>query len=181
MFLSPLRGSLLSSFAAHRSLLIARSSFATRKNVRSDHSHCGWRIPTYSGYVSAYPGFRMSLSVPHSRGEVAGVAGFLGLRVDHPGPASSKIFNCNFSVTVIRHNFQIYFCGKLSASALPSTVAMQSSRADWDEPQSSRIACQPCVPARASHSFVRRTIQGKADSKLETGNPGPRVAQIQKD
>ena len=107
----------------------------------------------------------MSLSVPHSRGEVAGVAGFLGLRVDHPGPASSKICNYNFSVTVIRHNFQIYFCGKLSASALPSTVAMQSSGADWDEPQSSRIACQPSVPARASHSFVDAQF-----GKKETGN-----------
>lgn len=37
------------------------------------------------------PGFRMSLAVPHSRGEVAGVAGFLGLRVVASGPYIRQI------------------------------------------------------------------------------------------
>ena len=38
-----------------------------------------------------YPGFRMSLAVPHSHGEVAGVASFLGLRVAASGPYVRQI------------------------------------------------------------------------------------------
>ena len=38
-----------------------------------------------------HPGFRMSLAVPHSRGEVAGVASFLGLRVVASGPYIRQI------------------------------------------------------------------------------------------
>ena len=70
--------------------------------------------PEQFGFAVWRPGFRMSLAVPHSRGEVAGVASFLGLCASlHPGPTFARLRETKCSVKVVRHTWKINFCGKL--------------------------------------------------------------------
>jgi hypothetical protein len=47
-----------------------------------------------------HPDFRMALTVPHSHGEVAGVASFLGLRVVPPELYTARLVTLKLAVKV---------------------------------------------------------------------------------